>query len=392
LPNAACAQAGIVTRSIRVLHCLGTLNPGGVEIWLMTLLKHLDTKHLQFDFCTFGPEAGLHASEAERLGAVVHRCPQHPSSSLGQRFRQVLREGRYDVVHSHVHLFSGALLRWASLEGVPIRVAHSHSSHDGKPDSLARTAYRKLMKNWIQRHATQGLASSGKAAADLFGANWQSDPRIAILHYGIDLQAFRIAADPNTRRAEAGLSEATPVIGHVGNFVAAKNHKFFLEIAVQIRKRLPEAHFLLIGDGPLRAQIETRAQELGLQDHAHFLGTRSDVPSLMRTSMDALLFPSLWEGLPLTVIEAQAAGLPNVISDEIADEAVLFPERVQQLSLSSSPEIWADETILMMKLGKLDSRAATHAIEKTDFTIERSLSRLMDLYSRNKVIARAAAG
>jgi glycosyltransferase involved in cell wall biosynthesis len=108
--------------------------------------------------------------------------------------------------------------------------------------------------------------------------------------------------------------------------------------------------------------------------------------------MDALLFPSLWEGLPLTVIEAQAAGLPNVISDEIADEAVLFPERVQRLSLSSSPEIWADETILMMKLGKLDSRAATHAIEKTDLTIERSLSRLMDLYSRNKVIARAAAG
>jgi glycosyltransferase involved in cell wall biosynthesis len=381
-----------VTRSIRVLHCLGSLNPGGVEIWLMNLLKRLDTKQLQFDFCTFGTEAGLYAGEAQRLGATVHRCPRHPSSRLGRRFRQVLREGRYDVVHSHVHLFSGALLRWASLEEVPIRIAHSHSSRDAKPDSLARTAYRKLMKGWIQRHATYGLASSGSAAADLFGANWQSDPRIATLHCGIDLQAFRAESNPNIRD-ELGLRDATPVIGHVGNFVAAKNHGFFLEVAAQIRKHLPEAHCLLIGDGPLRAQNETRARALDLQDRVHFLGTRrTDVPMLMRGCMDAFLFPSLWEGLPLAVIEAQAAGLPCVISDEITAEAVMFPERVQQLSLSSSAKKWADETIRILKLGKLDSRTATQAIEKTDFTIERSLSRLVDMYSRNKVIALAAAG
>ena len=376
---------------IRILHCLGTLNPGGVETWLLNILRHIDAQRLQFDFCVFGDEAGLYAAEVQRFGSKVRRCPRFPSSTLRGRFQEILREGQYDVVHSHVHFFSGALLRWAARQGVPIRIAHSHSSYDGKANSLARGAYRKLMRHWIQQYATHGLASSGAAAADLFTANWKSDPRLAVLHYGIDLQPFRVTVDRQAWRERMNFRADSAVVGHVGNFVAAKNHRLFLQIADRIVKRRPEVHFLMIGDGPLRGQIEMQAAAMGLRGNMHFLGVRSDVPLLLLRCADALLFPSLWEGLPVAVIEAQAAGLRCVISSEISEEVVLLPEQVTRLSLSMGPEEWAKKMIEVMDLGRLDARICTRAMENSDFCIEQSLSRLSDLYSGRLEGASAAA-
>jgi glycosyltransferase involved in cell wall biosynthesis len=376
---------------IKILHCLGTLNPGGVETWLLNILRHIDAKQLQFDFCVFGDEAGLYAPEIQRFGSKVHRCPRFPSSTLRGRFQEVLREGQYDVVHSHVHFFSGALLRWASMQEVPIRIAHSHSSHDGKPNSFARGAYRKLMRHWIHQYATHGLASSGAAAVDLFTANWKNDHRLAVLHYGIDLQCFRVNVDRQSWRERMKLHASTPVVGHVGNFVAAKNHKLFLEIADGIVKRRPEVHFLMVGDGPLRPQIEMQAQTMGLRENMHFLGARTDVPLLLLSCIDASLFPSLWEGLPVALIEAQAAGLRCVISSEISDEVLVLPEQVIRLPLSMSPEEWAEKMLEVMDLGRLDAKVCTQALENTDFCIEQSLSRLSDLYSGRLVGASAAA-
>ncbi len=374
---------------LKILHTLGTLNPGGVEMWLLRLLRSIDTSKFQFDFCTFGPDAGSYCLEVQRLGGVVHRCPLFPSSNLGRRFRKILREGQYDVVHSHVHFFSGALLRWASMEGVPIRVAHSHNSRDGKSDSPSRHIYRWLMKQWIQRYATHGLAASSEAAEDLFTMNWRKNCRIAILHYGIDLQDFRGTVDSHLGRAQVGLQAGIPVIGHVGNFVAAKNHSFFLKIVGQILKRRPEVQFLMVGDGPLREHIQAQAQTAGFQKNMHFLGTRTDVPFLLRSCIDAFLFPSLWEGLPNAVIEAQAAGLQCVISSEISKEVVVLPRQVVRLPLSIGAEEWAKITIESMNRGKCDALMSAQAMEKTEFCIEHSLSRLINLYSNEPAGAHA---
>ena len=379
-----------MTPPLKILHCLGSLNPGGVETWLLNLLRHLDTSKFQFDFCTFGADAGLYAPEVLQFGSRVYRCPRHPSSTLSRRFRQILREGNYDVVHSHVHFFSGALLRWVALERVPNRIAQSHSTHDGKPDSLGRKAYRRLMSNWIQQYATHGLAASRQAAAGLFTANWQHDPRIAVLHYGIDLQSFRAVTDLNPKSDRVSFPAGAPVVGHVGNFVIPKNHTFLLDVAAQITKRRPDIHFLLIGDGPLRAPMQARAQSLSLENNVHFLGTRTDVPHLLR-QCDSFLFPSLWEGLPAAVIEAQASGLPCVISGEITDEVVIFPRQVTRLPLSADPEKWAEQTIASLHRGKLDPQTCIKALERSDFSIEHSLSRLLALYSNQLVNSRAAS-
>ena len=160
----------MIEKRIRVLHALGSMNPGGVENWLLQVLRHIDRRRFEFGFCTFGPEPGLLAPEAEGFGGKILRCPRDTNLwTFPRRFRRILRVGRYDIVHSHVTLFSGAILRWANAEGVPVRIAHSHTSNDDRPASHIRRYYQKLMKRWIDRYATHGLAASRPSAAQLFG-------------------------------------------------------------------------------------------------------------------------------------------------------------------------------------------------------------------------------
>ena len=369
-------------RRVRILHVLGTMDPGGVETWLLSVLKHIDRDALEFHFCTFGRKPGLFANQVERLGGRMLPCPRGLNPwSFSRRFRKILRDGKYDAVHSHVTLFSGIVLRWADAEGIPMRIAHSHASQDDKPDTFARRYYRQIMKSWIRRHATLGLAASEIAAAQLFGDDWEGDRRFRVLHCGIDLQPFQEPAVSNEVRKELGLPLDVPIVGHVGRFVQAKNHRFVLEIFGEILKKRPEIHLLLVGDGILRPKIEAQAKSMGFSGNIHFVGTRTDVPRLMRGGMDVLVFPSLWEGLPVTLIEAQAAGLPSVVSDTVSREASILRDRFTQLPLSKRSDEWAARAVEALQRGKAEASAALQAVAQSDFCIERSSSTLSSLYA-----------
>jgi glycosyltransferase involved in cell wall biosynthesis len=370
------------SRQVRILHALGTMDPGGVETWLMNVLRNIDRDRFQFHFCTFGSHPGLYAGEIEKLGGKVLRCPKGANPwSFARRFRRILREGNYDVVHSHVHLFSGAVLRWAKTEGVPIRIAHSHTTNDGRSDSLLRASYRKLMRSWIDCFATHGLAASKLAAANLFGEFWRADPRICVLHCGIDLQPFKDQVVREDVRRELGIPVNSMVVGHVGRFVAAKNHRFLLEVAAEISKLRPDVHFLLVGDGPLRPEIEARAETMGFNGKMHFVGSRTDVPRLMRAAMDAFVFPSVWEGLPITLVEAQAAGLRCISSGAVTEEAGVLPQQVTQLSLSKTPEEWAARALDALANARIPADLALQGIAQTDFCACRSSIHLSNLYA-----------
>jgi glycosyltransferase involved in cell wall biosynthesis len=358
------------------------MDPGGVESWLMQLLRNIEREHLQFDFCTFGPQPGRYVAEIEKLGGKILRCQRENSLwSLSRRFRRILRDGKYDVVHSHVHLFSGVLLRWANAEGVPIRIAHSHTSRDDKPDTRLRQYYRRTMKSWIHRHATFGLAVSRPAAEELFGENWQADVRFRVLHCGIDLQPFRDPVVSDEVRSQLGIPANVPVVGHVGRFVPAKNHHFLLEIFSEILKKQPETHFLLIGDGVLLPKIRAQADVMGLSAKIHFAGVRTDVPRLMRGAMDVLVFPSSWEGLPITLIEAQASGLRCIVSEEVTDEANVLADQFTRLPSFRSPQEWAVETVNALQQKRIQAGQALKAISQSDFCIQRSSSTLLSLYT-----------
>jgi len=364
---------------LRILHALGSMNIGGVETWLLHALKYADRDRLEFHICTFGPQAGMYASKTEELGAKILRCPIGANPwSFRSRFQRILREGHYDVVHSHVHFFSGAILRWASAEGVPIRIAHSHTTQDGKADTLARKCYRRLMKSWLDRYATHGFAVSTTAATNLFGKKWHTDRRFSILHYGIDLKPFQEPIYWDDTRKELQIPKDALVVGHVGRFDAPKNQRFLVEVAHEVLKKRPDVHFLFVGDGPLRVEIQERARELGLLDRTHFPGIRTDVPRLMRAAMNVFVFPSLWEGLPLVIIEAQAAGLRCIVSDAVTNEVSILPEQLQWLPLSAGAETWASETVHALERERIVRDAALQAIAQTDFCTQKSA--LSELY------------
>jgi glycosyltransferase involved in cell wall biosynthesis len=355
---------------------------GGIETWLMQVLRRIDRTKFQLDFCYTGSKPGAYAPEIESLGGRMVACPLNRKDPIGfaRRFRSLLRGAQYDIVHSHAHHFSGFVLRLARQEHVPVRMAHCHSTSDGKGTGLSRGLYHALMRHWIWRHGTHGLAASEDAAQALFGPNWRSDSRFRVLHCGIDLEPFRQPVSRAAVRQELGIPLDAPVVGHVGSFRPAKNHPFLLEIAAEVVKHRPDVRFLLVGDGPLRPQIEARARELGIAGNVIFTGVRSDVPRLMLGAMDLFLFPSLWEGLPIVVVEAQAAGLRCLVSDTVTREVSVVPGAVEFLPLSVGAGEWSSRALQLLHYGRILSEVALGEVQRCGFNIERSADQLRTLY------------
>jgi glycosyltransferase involved in cell wall biosynthesis len=225
------------------------------------------------------------------------------------------------------------------------------------------------------------LACSGDAAVSLFGADWQDSQKTRILHCGIDLAPFCASVNRAAVRAEMGIAADALVLGHVGRFFEQKNHEFLVEIAAEVAKREPRAILLLVGDGPLRTQTEQKVASLGLRDRVIFAGVRADVHQLMLGAMDVFVFPSLYEGLGLVLIEAQAAGIPCVISDTVPQEADLVLPLMRRVSLSASPAIWAEALLAGRHAVSFPPQAeCLRLVERSPFNISTSAARLEELY------------
>jgi len=382
-------QSRLGDRPIRILHVVGSMVRGGIETWLMHVLRHIDRDRFLMDFLVLTTKPGDYDEEIRALGSQIILCPLHRWNpwSYAVNFQRILREyGPYHIVHSHPHHFSGYVLRWAQQAGVPVRIAHSHndSSLLQTQAGLYRRLYFTVTKHWIDRYATLGLGCSRPAVAALFGANWESDPRWQLLYYGIDLTSFRDAIEKVAVRAELGIPEDAFVIGHVGRFAQQKNHLFLLKIVAEVAKREPKTYLLLIGDGVLRKRLEQEVAQLGLADRAIFAGVRSDVSRLMRGAMDVFLFPSFYEGLPLVSLEAQAAGLPCLFSDVITEEVDAIKPLVQRLSLWQPASVWADAVLARFRDASVIKQSeAMRVIEQSPFNIEKGIETLAKLYSLN---------
>jgi glycosyltransferase involved in cell wall biosynthesis len=371
---------------IRILHVVGGMGRGGAEMWLMHMLRRMDRSRFQMDFLVHTESPCAFDDEIRGLGSQVYPC-MHPHQPLryAHNFRRIVSEyGPYDIIHSAVHHFSGYVLRLASQCGIPGRLAHSHNTSAGmeRSSSLPRRFYFKLMEEWIQQYATGGLACSTPAAAALFGENWPLDPRWHIHYPSTDLTPFRQPSDP-TARSEFGIPNDVFVVGHVGRFDFQKNHTFLLQIIDEALGRDKTAHALLVGDGPLRPQIETQASQCAGASRIHFAGPRSDVPRLMRSVMNVFTLPSLHEGLPLVVVEAQAAGLPVVLSDVITNEAGVIESLSQRLSLSQSAGEWAAELLDWRHRERPRQPEALRLIESSPFHIENAKLELERIYLIN---------
>lgn len=330
-----------MSEPIRVLHVVTNMSYGGLENLLMNYYRNIDRSKIQFDFLTHVDIHQDFEEEIAALGGRLYRLPRLNPLSIS--YRRKLRcffaeHPEYRIVHSHLDCLSAIPLKAAKQCGVPVRLAHSHSSSVVRNwKMLLKYLYRPL----IPRYATDLFACGEKAGAWMF----QSNP-FRVLSNAVDAKLFRFDPSAALRiREKLGLGKAF-VVGHVGQFRQEKNHLFLLDTFAEVLQRDPDSRLMLVGKGPQMEPAMEKADTLGIRDQVLFLGARPDIPELMQ-AMDVFVLPSLYEGLPVTMIEAQASGLPCVISDGVPLECKLT-DAVTQVPLAEAADRWA-EAILSQK-------------------------------------------
>jgi glycosyltransferase involved in cell wall biosynthesis len=357
------------------------MTQGGAENWLIKLLRKVDRNILQMDFCVAKPEKGPYEEEIKSLGSKIIRCELKPFLTYQHRLARILCENQYDVVHSHSWFFSGIVLKVAHRCNVPVRIAYCHTTRDTYQLTLYRKFYAWLMRLMIMKHATHCLGCSSEAALALFGKNWKNIDKCSLLHTCVDVEAFRPGQKPSVTKTDFGIPSDAVVIGHVGSFRLAKNHTFLLDIGAEIIKLQPKVYVFLAGDGQLRKEMEAKAQSLGIIDRLVFASNRNDVPQLMMHVFDVLLFPSIYEGMPLTLVEAVTSGLRVVCSDVISREASdVLPEAFTHLSLNLSAEQWAEEVMEAIEKGRISHEYAYNQVKDSHFAVDYSLRELSKIY------------
>lgn len=308
-----------------ILHVTSTLDPGGIETWLLRLADIPEGRKLIGGILVLSERDGLLAPKFREYGIPIYRMPVSRNSLVFVRDLALLlqRTGPWQVVHSHVYRRS-ALVHLASLyAGIPLRVTHSHNTNgrDRESRNPMRSVLAWLATRWINTVSQLRMACSRAAADRLFGSGSQRDPSLVCLPCGMDVDGFLQSASIPISRASLRIPENAIVVGHVGRFMLQKNHEFLLHVATDALRVEPRLHFLLVGEGPLRPEMEQLAASLGIAAKVTFTGNRLDVPSLMRHVMDCFFLPSLWEGLGIVALEAQALGLRCLLSDAVPEEA-----------------------------------------------------------------------
>jgi glycosyltransferase involved in cell wall biosynthesis len=386
----------------RVLHVVHRMGHGGIETWLMNVLRNIDPEHLRFDFMVYTEDRCAYDDDIRALGSkILHCAPPADIVSHTRELKRILRtEGPYDVIHVHGYSDIGYTLRTAKWAKIPIRIAHSHNNNEESNRRLRSYVYRAITRHWMLKYMTWGLGCSDVACAYLFGPHWRSDARCRVLYYGLDWEPFRpngesranAGADVGAMRASLGIPQDALVIGHVGRFAPQKNHTFWLQVAAHLADRRDNIHFLLVGDGELRSAFEEQVRQCGLQDRFTLTGVRSDVPRVMQ-AMDVFLFPSYFEGLGIVLLEAQATGLPCVASDSVAPEATVVKRQVSRLSLHASPAIWAAKVLEMSTQDKVSNHhVAWNVINSSQFSLPYCIDRLAELYKAKPADGEHAVG
>lgn len=360
---------------IRVLQVVTNMDRGGLESMLMNYYRHIDREKIQFDFLVHRQERAAFDDEIEALGGRIYRLPRlvpwskNYLSALNRFFDE---HTGYKVVHVHQDCLSSVILKAAKQYDIPVRIAHSHNANQ---DKNLKYPIKLWYKRSIPEYATN-LFACGKDAGDWMfgGASYQ------IINNAIDVAAY--TCDPTKRqemRRQLDLTDEL-VVGHVGRFNPQKNHPFLLDIFTSLLKKEPDAVLLLVGGGEGMPKIQAKAQELGIAERVRFLGVRSDVADLMQ-AMDVFVFPSLYEGLPVTMVEAQASGLPCIISDKVPPECILTEGLVNIMPLSASSEAWAEKILTMRVVPRTDRRdeiaahgfdITTEAVKLQEFYLEAS--------------------
>lgn len=388
--------------SFKVLFSVGSLRRGGIETWLTNIVK-LRRPELRIDFLLdanpgeSGDYERLVQSEGCRLfyrptrSFVTKRATMLGLWPADPSVYHLLRLGRYDVFHVHANEFNGDAMLLAKRAGVPVRIAHCHHTQLARGKKGLEMVIRRLRHETLDRvrllnNATDICACGRDAGQLLTGNRWATDSRCKVIYCGVPLGDFSKAwalSDRISLLKRHSLPADAIVIGHAGSMgpVPVKNHEFLIRAFRELSLRDSRYHLVMAGDGPLRPILESLVRELNLSTKVRFAGLISDVPAHMAHLFDVHVLPSLAEGLPVVAIEAAAAGLYTVMSENITNEVVEhLPERIERLSLNSPLAHWADRIEFGIKHREVPERGLER-VNLTPLSINKSAQDLIDLYS-----------
>ena len=307
---------------IRILQSVSNMDRGGIETMLMNYYRHLDRDQFQFDFLVNKEKPGFFDDEVRSLGGRIFMGPGLSPLKYPEylRYMKTLldREKEIKVLHAHNEAMEFYALNGAKKTGFPVRIAHAHNTH--LPRGL-KLPVKLVCKAMIPGAATDYFACGREAGIYYFGEKRWNESGV-VIHNAIDLERFGYRSEVRTRLRREYHLEDKLVVGSVARFMVQKNHTRMLEQFACLKKIYPNSHLLLAGEGELQAAMEEKAKRLGIYDSVSFLGVQKDT-SIWYQAMDVFLMPSLFEGLPVVGIEAQASGLPCVFSDTITDEIIL---------------------------------------------------------------------
>lgn len=356
---------------IRVLQIVTYMGRGGLETILMNYYRYIDRSKVQFDFLVHRDfEADYDKEILELGGRIYHVSRLVPwSKSYRNELKNFFKtHPEYKIVHVHQDCLSSVALQCAKECGIPVRIAHSHNSNQ---DKNIKYLFKRYYMRKIPETATD-LFACGKAAGDwMFGGKtyWFLPNAIATEKYIYEEEKSKKI------KREFGLEENI-IIGHIGRFNPQKNHEFLVDIFEKCIEKNRKVTLMLAGDGEGRKEIENKVKRQGLQDNVLFMGVRKDIPELLQ-AMDVFVFPSLYEGLPVTMIETQAAGVPAVISDRVSEECIITEGLVKVERLENTPEQWAEEILKQAKINKSDR---SEEIKKAKYDVETTAKWLEEYY------------
>lgn len=337
---------------LRILQVVVNMNAGGIENMLMNLYRKMDRNRIQFDFLFHTTENCFFEEEIVQMGGRIHRIIPLRVTTLikyNNALEKFFKNESYTIVHSHISVWSFFVLNAAKKSGIPIRIAHSHEAHDSIWDHrLHRVPMIYILKKVINQPLTHRFACGDDAGKWLFG----KDAKFTVLNNSIDINKFTYCSEQSSKmKRELGLDNFV-VFGHVGRFNKQKNHHFLIEVFAKIVENLENSKLILIGEGKLEDEIKQLVKDKKLANNVIFLGLRKDIDKILQ-AFDYFLMPSFYEGLPVSLVEAQASGLKIFASDKIAKETDLT-NNIDYLDILD-PQAWANHIKSNLHYERLDT-------------------------------------
>lgn len=364
---------------IKVLHVVGAMNRAGAETMIMNYFRCIDRKSVQFDFLVHTNDECDYDREIEALGGKIYRIPRFTGFNYFQyrnACQTFFREHpEFDIVHGHIGAGAPIYLTAAKEHNV-FTIAHAHS--ENFYTGIEKVAFSVATRP-TRRIAEAFFACSEQACIDTFGAEIFAKGKYRIINNGIFVDEYMRALDArDVYREQFDLGDCL-TIGHIGRFIDVKNQSFLVDVFSCVVEHAPDAQLLLVGEGPTKHAIESKVKQIGLENQVHFLGIREDIPELL-AAMDCFIFPSVKEGLPVSLVEAQASGLPTLMSSGITKTAAILPTS-RRLALVAGAERWAQEALNLIDDGSNRS-ASANRIKDAGFDIVQNARELVSLYAQ----------